>query len=50
VQVVSLVGSAGIAGEEWVKAKPYLDAFTVIAGGGEIDGDRLRSRLGIALR
>jgi hypothetical protein len=50
-QVAALVDAAGTADEEWAQVKPYLDAFTVMAGGGDSgDAGRLRSRFGVALR
>lgn len=50
-QVAALVDAAGTGGEEWAQVKPYLDAFTVMAGGGDSgDPARMRSRFGVALR
>ena len=37
-------GGAEWTNAEWAKAKPYLEAFTVIASGGELDDDELKSR------
>ena len=42
--VIQVVEASGPTDADWAKAKPYLEAFTVIASGGELDGDELRSR------
>jgi hypothetical protein len=48
--IVSLVESAGDPDGSFAEAKPYLDAFGVIASGSRREGDRLRSRLAASLR
>jgi hypothetical protein len=48
--VVSLIGSAAKDKAEFARAKPYLDAFSVVAAGGKIDGDTARSRVVAGLR
>ena len=48
--VVSLVGSAAKDQAEFARGKPYLDAFSVIAAGGKLDGDAARSRVVAGLR
>ena len=35
---------------DFEKAKPYLEAFSVIASGGKLDDDRARSRLAAGLK
>jgi hypothetical protein len=42
--VVSLIESAATDKAEFAQAKPYLDAFSVIAAGAKVDGDTARSR------
>jgi hypothetical protein len=49
-QVVSLIGSAATDKAEFARAKPYLDAFSVIAAGGKLDGDTARSRFVAGLK
>jgi hypothetical protein len=48
--IVSLVEASGNSDPGFARAKPYLDAFGVIASGSRRDGDKLRSRLGAGLR
>jgi hypothetical protein len=48
--VVSLVESSGEAGAEWQQAKPYVEAFDIVAGGGGADGDHARARVAAGLR
>lgn len=48
--VVSVVESAGEADAEFAKARPYLDAFGVLAAGSRRDGDRTLSRFIAALK
>jgi Protein of unknown function (DUF3352) len=48
--VVSLVEAAGADDADFQRAKPYLDAFSVIASGASKDGDKLRSRFVAGLR
>lgn len=47
--VVQLV-SASDPDPDFAKAKPYLDAFRLIAAGGELDGDTARSRFVAGLK
>jgi hypothetical protein len=48
--VESLVEASGSADADYRRAKPYLDAFSVIASGASKDGDELRSRFVAGLR
>ena len=48
--VLSLVELAGEADEEFAKAKPYLEAFGILAAGNRRDGDTARSRVAVKLR
>jgi len=48
--VLELVQSSGSADAEFEKAKPYLEAFGVLAGGSARDGDTVRSRFAAELR
>jgi hypothetical protein len=49
-QVVSLSASESGDDPDVAKAKPYLDAFTVLAGGGKVDGDTSRSKFVAGLK
>jgi hypothetical protein len=49
-ELVKIIEASGEADADFAKAKPYLDAFTVIAGGGEIDGDTSRQRFVAGLK
>src|SRR3954454_15692977 len=42
--LVKAVDASGDTDADWQKAKPYLEAFTVIASGGKLDDDELQSR------
>src|SRR4051794_16283444 len=42
--LVKAVDASGDADADWQKAKPYLEAFSVIASGGSFDDDELKSR------
>jgi hypothetical protein len=42
--LVKAVDASGDTDADWQKAKPYLEAFTVIASGGSLKGDELKSR------
>ena len=42
--LVKAVDASGDTDADWQKAKPYLEAFTVVASGGELDDDELQSR------
>jgi len=42
--LVKAVDASGDTDADWQKAKPYLDAFSVIASGGKLDDDELQSR------
>jgi len=48
--VVELVAAMSAGDPDFEKARPYLDAFTVIASGGSIEDDRGRSRVAAGLR
>lgn len=48
--LVKVIEASGEADADFAKAKPYLDAFTVIASGGTAEGDELRSRAAAALK
>ena len=48
--VVSLAGATAESKAEFEQAKPYLDAFTVIAAGAKQDGDVARGRFVAGLR
>ncbi|MGH2949390.1 MAG: DUF3352 domain-containing protein [Solirubrobacteraceae bacterium] len=48
--VVALVDSSGSADPSWDQAKPYIEAFDVIAIGGGTDGARSRGRVAAGLR
>ena len=48
-EVVQLVGSSS-PDEDFAKAKPYLDAFTIVAAGGKVDGDTARSKFAAGLK
>jgi Protein of unknown function (DUF3352) len=47
---IALADALGATDAEFDKARPYLEALGVVAGGGEMDGDTLRSRFGVTLR
>ena len=48
--IVSLVESSGQADAEFEQARPYIEAFSVIASGTKVDDERARSRLVAGLR
>jgi len=48
--VVELAQSVSGGDADFEKAKPYLEAFSVIASGGKLDGDTARSRVVAGLR
>jgi hypothetical protein len=48
--VLELVRSSGEADADFEKARPYLEAFGVIAGGSSRDGDTARSRTAAELK
>jgi hypothetical protein len=48
--LVKAVDASGKADPDWVKAKPYLEAFTVIASGGTFEDDKLSSRVVAGLK
>ena len=48
--LLQVVEASGGADADFAKAKPYLDAFSVIASGGSLKGDQLRSRAIAGLR
>jgi hypothetical protein len=47
---IGLADSTGATDAEFDKVRPYLEALGVVAGGGEADGDRVRSRFGVTLK
>jgi hypothetical protein len=49
-QVVTLAEAASANDPEWAEVKPYLEALSVVAGGGTVDGDRSHSRVAVGLR
>jgi hypothetical protein len=49
-QVVELAAATNGSDPQFTKAKPYLDAFSVIAAGGKVDGDTQRSRFVAGLK
>ena len=48
--VLELVQAAGKADAEFEKAKPYLEAFGVLAGGSGRDGEVARARFAVELK
>ena len=48
--LVKAIEASGSADADFAKAKPYLDAFSVIASGGSLKGDQLKSRAVAGLR
>jgi hypothetical protein len=49
--VLALAESSGAGSDaDYQKAKPYLEAFDVLAAGSKQDGDMLRSRVAVGLR
>ena len=48
--IVALVESAGEADADWDKARPYIEAFSLIASGGKVEDDRGRSRFVAGLK
>ena len=48
--LVELVDASGDAGAEWQEAKPYVEAFDVLALGGSTDGGDARVRFAAGLR
>jgi hypothetical protein len=48
--LVKVVEASGEADADFQKAKPYLEAFSVIASGGSFDDDELKSRLVAGLK
>jgi len=49
-QIVSIADAASAGDPEWAEVKPYLEALSVVAGGGKVDGDRSHSRFAVGLR
>jgi len=47
--ILALVDSTGSADAEFERARPYLEAFSVIASGGTTEGDRARARVAAGL-
>ena len=48
--LIKAVDASGEADADWAEAKPYLEAFSVIAGGGSLKDDALRSRVSAGLK
>jgi hypothetical protein len=48
--LVKAVDASGENDPDWVKAKPYLEAFTVIASGGTFEDDEVHSRVVAGLK
>ena len=48
--VIKAVDASGHTDADWAEAKPYLEAFTVIASGGSLKDDELRSRVAAGLK
>jgi hypothetical protein len=48
--VIKAVDAMGETDADWVKAKPYLEAFTVIASGGTFKDDEVHSRVVAGLK
>jgi hypothetical protein len=49
-QLLAAVESMGDTDADYAKAKPYLEAFSVIAGGGSFKDDEVRSRVAAGLK
>lgn len=47
---IGLAESTGATDADFDKVRPYLEALGVVAGGGEADDDRVRSRFGVTLK
>jgi Protein of unknown function (DUF3352) len=47
---IKLADATGGTDAEFEKARPYLEAFGVVAAGGKSDGDRVESSLAVTLR
>ena len=48
--VIKAVDATGDTDADWAKAKPYLEAFTVIASGGTLEDEELKSRVAAGLK
>ena len=48
--VLALVQASGAADADFERARPYLEAFSVLASGGKIEDDRARSRFVAGLK
>jgi Protein of unknown function (DUF3352) len=48
--LIKAVDASGETDADWVKAKPYLEAFTVIASGGSLEDEELKSRVAAGLK
>ena len=48
--LVKAVDASGDTDADWAKAKPYLEAFTVIASGGSLEDEELKSRFAAGLK
>ena len=48
--VIKAVDATGDTDADWAEAKPYLEAFTVIASGGSLKDEELKSRVAVGLK
>ena len=48
--ILKLVEASGETDADYAKAKPYLEAFSVIASGGSLEDDELKSRAAVGLK
>ena len=48
--VIKLVDAMGETDADFEEARPYLETLGVIASGGKADGDRIESRIAVALK
>jgi uncharacterized protein DUF3352 len=48
--VVALADATGETDADFDKVRPYLEALGVVTSGGELDGDRVQSRLAVTLK
>jgi hypothetical protein len=49
-ELIAAIDATGGADEDFQQAKPYLEAFSVIASGGELEDDEFSSRLAAGLK
>jgi Protein of unknown function (DUF3352) len=48
--IITLVDAIGETDADWDEAKPYLETLNAIATGGEVDGDKAKSRFVVTLK